>query len=184
MTRLHSFIFALIALATTACSTAPNETQWPNNIPARHTFLDYYNQDIEHKKALKEEDYLTWVHRFYFGWELYRRGWVRATNELVDSLDDTQNKPLAKQLMTNIGDLIAPEWAKDKRFHLIKTRHIVIWGNTINAAIVKKEQLLILHKILADVNALLEQRMTPETIQAERYYPQETFGKWESTDDF
>lgn len=183
MTFSHSLIYILIALTITACSTAPNESQWPNNIPARNTFIDYYNQDIENQKVLDEEDYLTWIHRFYFGWELYRRGWIRATDELVDSIDNAENKPLAKQFMTDIGNLIAPEWAKDKRFHLIKTRHIVIWGNTINAAIVKKEQMYVLPKILDDVNALLEQRLSANTIQASRYYPQQVFGSTDSMDD-
>ena len=184
MNFIHSLIYISIALTITACSTAPSESQWPNNIPARHVFIDYYNQDIENQRVLEEEDYLTWIHRFYFGWELYRRGWIKATNELVDSIDEVENKPLAKQLMTDIGNLIAPEWAKNKRFHLIKTRHIVIWGNTINAAIVKKQQMQILPKILADVNALLDQRIAANIIQAERYYPQQVFGSTDNMEDF
>lgn len=184
MTALHSLIYTLIILAITSCSTAPNKEQWPTNIPTRDTFVNYYNQDIAHQEALAEEDYLTWVHRFYFGWELYRRGWVRATQELVDSLENEADKPLAKQLMTDIGNRIAPEWAKDKRFHLIKTRHIVIWGNTINAAITKKEQMKILPRILNDVDALLDKQLSASVIQANRYYPQQVFGSTESLEDF
>lgn len=171
---------SLITLLTTvliaACSTAPSESQWPSNIPARSVFTDYYAQDHKHQEALNEQGYLTWVHRFYFGWELYRRGWLQATQELVDSLPTEEEKAIGKERMETIGNLIAPEWAKDKRYHLISTRHLSIWGNTLNDAVIHKEQLLKLDSILADVQGLLSKEIAAKEITAERYYPQQAFG--------
>jgi hypothetical protein len=145
-------------------------------MPPRAFFTDYYAKDIDNQKAISEHTYLTWIHRFYFGWELYSRGWIQATKEFEDSIKIVEKKSIAKALMLETGRRIAPEWAKNKKYSVITTRHIVIWGNSINAAIVNKSQMDTLTKIFNDVNALLERRMQPKEIAADRYHPTQAFG--------
>lgn len=169
------FIISLLALAITSCSTTTNKNHWSSGIPAKQFFIDYHNKDPEHQAVLKQQDYLLWVHRFYFGWELYRRGWIKATDELTTSLQRNEDQQKAKQLMFHIGTLVAPEWAKNKNFRLINTRHLSIWGNTLNTSVVKKEQLLILSRIKTDAELLLNQQISPQSITADRYYPQKAF---------
>lgn len=175
-----SLTICLITLLIASCSSAPSKEKWPNNIPPRALFTEYYAQDIPHQKSLSEKGYLTWIHRFYFGWELYRRGWIQATNEFTDSITPDESKPQAKELMLETGRRIAPEWAKNKKHSVIKTRHLNIWGNSINSSIVNKTQMSTLTKIFHDVNALLERRMQPSEITADRYYPEQVFGDIES----
>jgi hypothetical protein len=158
-----------------ACATAPNHQHWPKDIPPKKLFTDHYQQDIPHQNVLSEQEYLTWVHRFYYGWELYKRGWMLATQELEDSLENPQEKQKARNTMRQIGELIAPEWAKNKRHRIINTRHLNIWGNTINESIVQKEQLKILSKILTDVKALRQKQIMPDSILTNRYYPEKPF---------
>jgi len=177
------FVVLLIAfgiLFLTSCSMAPGKDQWPTNIPPRSYFVEYYSRDIPHQAILNEEDYLTWVHRFYFGWELYGRGWLQATQELVDSLKTPKDKQYAQRVMLKVGALIAPEWAKNKRFRVINIGHISIWGNSLNDAIVRKEQLQTLDKIHKDVQALLQKKITPSVIDYDRYFKQEAFGNIEN----
>ncbi len=164
----------------TACSIAPGKNEWPTNIPPRSYFVAYYAQDIPHQAILKKEEYLTWVHRFYFGWELYGRGWLQATEELVNSLKNPKEKQYAKRIMLKVGALVAPEWAKNKKFRVINTRHISIWGNSLHDAIARKEQLTTLDKIHADVDGLLEKRLSPSDIDYDRYFKQEPFGNIEN----
>jgi hypothetical protein len=66
---------------------------------------------------------------------------MQATEELVDSLPKTQDKQDAKRLMLDIGNLIGPESAKNKKYRLINTRHVGIWGDAINASIVQPQQI-------------------------------------------
>jgi hypothetical protein len=91
----------LIILSTlsivTSCAIVNVSESWPDNIPSRSYFVSYYGKDKEHQEVLNQNDYLRWVHRFYFGWELYRRGWLQATDELVQTLDDPQEKLIAQK---------------------------------------------------------------------------------------
>jgi len=112
-----------------------------------------------------------WVNRFYYGWTLYRRGWVRATNELTASLSDPEDKQHALDMMFTIGKQVSAEWAKNKRHRVINTKHLSIWGNSLNQSVVKKEQLYILDRILEDVNLLLAQEIQPKDVDTHRYYP-------------
>jgi hypothetical protein len=173
--KLSSYTLCLATLLIASCSSAPNKDQWPNSLPSRAFFTDYYARDIANQQAITEHTYLTWIHRFYFGWELYSRGWLQATEEFEDSMKIAKDKPIAKRLMLETGRRIAPEWAKNKQHSVITTRHIVIWGNSINASIVNKNQMDTLTKIFNDVNALLERRMQPKEIIAERYYVTQAF---------
>jgi len=164
-----------IVLSITACSSVPNKKNGASKIPPEEFFITYYQQDIPHQAALSERDYLMWVNRFYFGWGLYRRGWMQATEELVDSLPNAYDKQRARQLMLDIGNLIGPEWAKNRKYRLINTRHLGIWGDAINAAIVRRQQMATLRTIMNDATALLKKTIPDQLIVTDRYHPQKNF---------
>ncbi|MFT6254650.1 MAG: hypothetical protein ACJATV_000900 [Granulosicoccus sp.] len=174
MKYLAPIVYCL-ALSITACSNSPDKKNWNREIPPEKFFSAYYQEDIPHQAALSERDYLMWVNRFYFGWQLYRRGWMQATEELVASLPKAQDKQNAKRLMLQIGNLIGPEWAKNKKYRLINTRHLGIWGDAISASIVNHQQMAILNNIMNDAKALLKKDIPSQLIMADRYYPQEDF---------
>ncbi|MEM7617528.1 MAG: hypothetical protein AAF195_04020 [Pseudomonadota bacterium] len=174
------YLFTIVLfLSLSACSTLPLDSNWPDTIPQRSYFIDYYNQDRKHRQVVNQDEYLKWIHRFYFGWELYRRGWLQATDELVATINDSQQKAIAKEKSLLIGKLVAPEWAKNRAYRVINTKHIAIWGNAISESIVRGEQLAILDKILDDVTDLLARNIQPKEISKSRYYLLENFG-----DDF
>ena len=108
MKYLAPIVYCL-ALSITACSNSPDKNNWNREIPPEKSFSAYYQQDTPHQAALSQSDYLMWVNRFYFGWTMYRRGWIQATKELVDSLPKTKNKKDTERLMSRIGNLIGPE---------------------------------------------------------------------------
>lgn len=172
--------FFLLCLVVTACSTAPvdtNDDNWPENIPPREYFTDYYENDHDNRKVISEKSYLRWIHRFYFGWQLHKQGWLQATDELVQTLNTEEERQKALETALLIGKRVSPEWAKDKRHRVINTRHLIIWGNALNESIIQKEQQKILDKILNDVNTLLEKKISPRDIAANRYYEYESFGE-------
>jgi hypothetical protein len=166
----------LVILSCAACSIyKPVPSEWPDNIPSRSYFVEYFQKDPEHQKIVSEQEYLTWIHRFYFGWELYRRGWLQATDELVDTLNSNEDKVSAKRKSLLIGKLVAPEWAKDKRHRVINTRHLSTWGNSLMESKLRNEQLVILDRILIDVRDLLSYKIKPEDIKGDRYYSLDPF---------
>ncbi|MBX2807928.1 MAG: hypothetical protein KTR20_04780 [Cellvibrionaceae bacterium] len=168
----------LILLCLSSCTVTPAGKSWPTEIPPKAYFTAYYAQDPAHQKITTEANYLKWIKRFYFGWELYGRGWLQTTRELMETLETEQEQMNASQLMAEIGRLISAEWAKDGKHRVINTRHVSIWGNTLNDAIDRKEALIILKRLMKDVKALLAREITPNDITAERYYPQD------NADDF
>lgn len=168
---------SLVFLA--ACSTTQrnlSQPNWPEQLPPLSYFTDYYAQDPEHQEVLSESGYLNWIKRFYLGWELYRRGWLQATDELVATLDDPEDKRIARERAEEIGRLVSPEWAKARNYRVINTRHLTIWGNALNKSMVKQEQLIMLDKILSDVKILLDRKLQPKDIASNRYYEPESFG--------
>ncbi len=173
------FIFTLAFL--TSCATIKPTSDWHQDIPPRPYFIDYYEANVTDKDILSQNDYLIWIHRFYFGWELYARGWIKSTEALSKTLDNHDDSQLAKEKALLLGSIVSPEWAKSKGDRVINTRHLNIWGNVLNESIVRKEQLIILDKILFDVNALLEKKIRPRDITFNRYYKVEEFG---DGDDF
>ncbi len=182
MKLTFSFVFTLIFL--TSCSTIRSTSTWPQDIPPRSYFVDYYEERVTDKDLLSQNEYLTWIHRFYFGWELYARGWIKSTDVLSKTLEDHDDSQLAKEKALLLGRVVSPEWAKSKGDRVINTRHLNIWGNVINESIVRKEQLAILDKILFDANALLEKKIRPRDITFNRYYKVEEFGEFGDGDDF
>ena len=178
MTYCIHLCLLLIISTTTSCSTTQQQSteQWPKDIPSRTYFTNYYQQDEAHQAALEQAEYLKWVQRFYHGWELYRRGWLKATEELVITVDTEAERNEVREKMLIAGRLIAPEWAKKKGYRVINTGHVAIWGNSLRASIKHKEQIKILDSILLDVNGLLTKNITPNIITAERYYTAEPFG--------
>jgi hypothetical protein len=173
-------VFLSAIFLFTACSSTQRSdsitTLWPTELPPKNYFLDYYQQDPTHQQVSTQENYLMWVKRFYFGWELYSRGWLQASEELAQTLTNENDRKQAKEKALLIGKLVGPEWAKDKNHRVINTRHLIIWGNALNESSLKQEQLMILEQILSDVNTLLERKMQPKDIASNRYYEPEAFG--------
>ena len=166
-----------LSLLVSGCSTYYKVKSWPEEIPSRSYFTDYYAQDTENQRLISEKEYLVWIHRFYYGWELYRRGWLRATDELVSTIDEPHEKVQARETSTTIGQLVAPEWAKNPNYRVINTRHLIIWGNALNESMIRDEQILILNQILSDVKALLDGDIKPKELASNRYYEPEEFGQ-------
>jgi hypothetical protein len=174
-------IFLLTLLITSGCSSLQDKPRhdfgWPKDLPTKEYFVQYYYDDANQQQASTLETYLLWVKRFYLGWELYQRGWLQATDELVESIAEPGDKIQAQEKAFAIGKLVAAEWAKDKRFRVINTRHLSIWGNALNESTLKDEQLLILDQILNDASTLLERGIQPRDIVANRYYEPEPFAE-------
>jgi hypothetical protein len=110
-----------------------------------------------------------WVVRFYEGWELYRRGWKKVTQELLANVDATEQQKINSD-MAFIGRMIAGEWAKKGLNRRIYTRHVSVWGNALLEGIARDEETQIVSSIRQDVLHLLDRTIPVDAIIPERYY--------------
>lgn len=168
-------LILLTALTLSACTTVNRASDWPESIPPKSYYIDYYATDIEHQHVLSLESYLVWIKRFYLGWELYSLGWLDVAEDVALTVDEKERAKIKAKVLA-IGKLVSPEWAKNKNHRVINTRHLGLWGSMINESIVRKEQEIMLDRIHADVIALLDRNILPEEITESRYYIMEVFG--------
>ena len=134
----------------------------------------HYESDLDNKASEELDEYLLWVVRFYEGWELYSNGWTKVTQ---DSLRGVKDPAVAREIKTKmdlIGQGIALEWPKNKKDRRIYTRHIVVWGNALIESIKRDQELPLINKVLADVNALVACQVRVDDIKAERYFPHDS----------
>jgi hypothetical protein len=157
-----------------ACSTnkmAKHDHTWPADMPSRAYFVKIYEADEINNKIQKKEEYLTWIVRFYKGWELYRRGWIKMTNELVAQVQDPSQVNEIQYKIDRIGRLVSGEWAKKSDTRTIYLRHVSIWGNALLESLDRNEALPLIDRVNKDVDDLLAHRINADVITAERYFP-------------
>lgn len=166
-------MLALIALTSTlfACGThRATQDTWPEGMPSRAYFVKVYEADKINKQIQTKDEYLTWILRFYNGWELYRRGWIKMTNELVEQVEDPQQVTEIRYKINRIGRLVSGEWAKKSDTRTIYLRHVSIWGNALLESLDRDQALPLINQVNQDVDDLLAHRIKPEVITADRYF--------------
>lgn len=167
----HISIIILLLSLVSGCTHLKD--QWPDQVPSRTQFVKTYNNDLSNKNIQTQEEYLLWIQRFYLGWEIYKRGWLKMTNELLVEVDDPKQKKIIEKKMKDLGLKISREWAKKTKQRRIYTRHVAIWGNALLESLDKGESMLLIDKVNDDVNALLDHKIEPKIITANRYYQQD-----------
>ena len=172
ITRLLTLLILVSSLF--ACSTnqiARQTDAWPSAMPSRAYFLKVYDADEANKKIQTQEEYLTWIVRFYSGWELYRRGWIKMTDELVAQVEDPAQVNEIRYKIDRIGRLVSGEWAKKSDTRTIYLRQVSIWGNALLESLDRDQALPLINRVNQDVDDLLAHRINADIITAERYFP-------------
>ncbi len=164
-------ISGLLACSTTSNKIAREANSWPQGMPSRAYFVKVYEADKVNKDIQTQEEYLTWIVRFYNGWELYRRGWIKMTDELVAQVEDPHQVKEIKHKIDRIGRLVSGEWAKKSDTRTIYLRHVSIWGNALLESLDRNEALPLINRVNQDVDDLLAHKINANVITAERYFP-------------
>lgn len=153
------------------CSTADfRRSAWPEDMPAPVGFAEHYQRDRQNAELQSLQEYLTWVERFYRGWELYPTGWIEISRDLTTKLADPSLKHQTQAKLERLGAAIAAEWAKDNTVRRITTRHIAIWGEALRKSAERAELPSVLDRVLDDVDNLLNSRIAVDVITENRFY--------------
>lgn len=168
----------LILLLMSACAelvkTAPN---WSDDLPQYSYFYNEYQRDSINSKIQPLDQYLTWVERFYHGWELYPNGWNTIKQDLLQRITDQAFASEVAQKMDDLGLSISQEWAKNNDTRIINTRHVSIWGNALVKSLQHGETLEIIARINADVQDLVLKNISADLITENRFYAEDDIFK-------
>jgi len=168
------YIFTIIIFVLSGCAiNKPQDPNWPNELPPRAYFLDHYQQDITNKNIQNQEEYLSWIVRFYKGSDLYPNGWNNITQDIVLKLNDSPSVDDVKVKLDQLGLLISEEWAKNNKTRTINSLHVSIWGNALLKSLEQNETLQLIDRVASDVDDLLSKKIPAEIIVADRYYVQD-----------
>ncbi len=167
-------VFAILIACLSGCAlNKPQDPNWPNELPPRAYFLNQYQQDVTNKNIQSQEEYLSWIVRFYKGSELYPNGWNNITHDILLKLKNTPTADNIQAKLDQLGLLISEEWAKINKTRIINSLHVSVWGNALLKSLELNETLQLIDRVASDVDDLLARKIPAEVIAAERYYVQD-----------
>jgi hypothetical protein len=168
----------LIIMVFPACGIlSTKDSMWPDDLPRYEYFLQEYQRDLVNTNTQNLDQYLTWVTRFYHGWELYPSGWNNIKHDLLLRIKDPQLAKDVNDKMDDLGLSISREWAKNNDTRVINTRHVSIWGNALLKSLEKGETLQIIERIASDVQDLIGKKISADVITENRFYVEEDIFK-------
>ncbi len=176
LTRLNGIAGSLLLIVLTGCSLfQPDISQsgWPEGIPPRAEFEALYAADERNQKVQSEDEYLTWVNRFYEGWHLYPEGWSDLVPEILEDVEDPQERARLEAELYDAGRFIASEWSKDVDTRKVRTQQLSVWGNAMREAVARDEIREMVEQIARDVDRLESQHLSYSDITSSRYYAED-----------
>jgi hypothetical protein len=93
------------------------------------------------------------------------------TDELIAQVEDPRQVEEIRYKIDRIGRLVSGEWAKKSDTRTIYLRHVSIWGNALLESLDRDQALPLINRVNQDVDDLLANRINPDIITAERYFP-------------
>ena len=158
----------VILTILTGCAGSRVLTDWPPTVPPQDYFLQAYAQDSANQQHQSAEEYLTWIVRFYDGWEFMATGWNDITPAVLDGMNGTERSH-AEQTSRLLGQRISAEWAKDNSVRRIDTAMLSLWGSVLLAVELPAQRLAAIDLIHRDVGRLLSGDMHSSQISEQRY---------------
>ena len=167
------YLFIVVIFAISGCATnKPQDPNWPNEIPPRAYFLDQYQQDLTNRSIQNQEEYLTWIVRFYKGTDLYPNGWTNISHDILLNLKNSPTAENIKVKLDRLGLLISEEWAKNNKTRMISSYQVSVWGNALLKSLEQDGTLELIDRVASDVDDLLARKIPAQIIVADRYYVQ------------
>lgn len=159
-------LILLICLA--GCASSRVLEQWPEEIPQQSFFRQRYDADADNRARQSEQEYLTWVARFYQGWELMPFGWEHITGSVLVDLSSREKRGLERR-MHRLGAQISAEWAKDNAVRVIDSGMLSLWAEVMQAEYSPEYRLAAVDLIAKDVSQLLNGALPPDDVDEYRY---------------
>jgi len=148
-------LLSVCLLGSGACTVIPRSVQeWPPELPPMDYYIEYYRNDPSNHSLQSEAEYLTWVRRFYLGWELYPFGWVDLESDVQGLMGNSIVGTVTEKLRY-LGRTISADWARHNTIHSITTSILALWGEVIEAALEEDKADAAIDLITRDVESLI-----------------------------
>ncbi len=151
-----------------ACVNSQILEKWPEQIPKQSYFRALYRSDTPNSARQSELEYLTWVARFYEGWEMMPIGWDDISASVLVDLEPAQYRAI-DTLLQRLGVQISGEWAKDNDVRLIDSRMLSLWAGVMQAEYSPQYRMTAVDVIARDVNRILSSELAPTLVNESRY---------------
>jgi len=161
------FMMSMLCVACAGLSVKP--TEWPEDLPPMDYYENAYEQDSRNQALQSREKYLTWVRRFYKGWDLYQDGWLVTTRDILLGIEDDAARQQVEEKLFELGKLLSAEWAKESPERAVQTRELSIWGQALLKSLDRQRQEKLVDHVTRDVNALLGGSLDRTDINLKRY---------------
>ena len=164
--RLAVAMVCFVLLA--GCVSSKILEQWPEQIPQQTYFQQLYKADNANQSRQSEIEYLTWVARFYEGWEMMPVGWQDISESVLVDLEPEQYRAIDRHL-DRLGAQISGEWAKDNEVRQIDSRMLSLWAGVMQAEYSAEYRIAAVEIIARDVREILRGALTQEQVIEDRY---------------
>lgn len=155
----------------TCCAVQQADPLWPSDIPPRNYFERQWRMDSSNQLLQSEEEYLTWIKRFYQGYNL-APGWEVMLAQ-VESRIAVRERKATRETLFELGGIIGSEWAKSNKVRKVNTRSVAIWRDALRESITQNDLENFLLRLRQDVDALLSGKIANNQIVFDRYYVDE-----------
>lgn len=127
--------------------------------PVAGDFRPLYEEDEANRARQSWEAYWKWVQTFYAG-NLLARGWMRECEEIVERLQESDERNRLISHMNILGRLVAAEWSKDNSVRRIGRAEIMQWRSWLREAAGRGG--------IADISSLIDILIKIEKLVVER----------------
>lgn len=162
-----AFSTVLVMLLAGCMSSAILE-RWPEQIPEQSYFEQLYHADDSNKARQSKVEYLTWVARFYEGWEMMPIGWQDISATVLVDLEPMQFRMIDGYL-ERIGAQISGEWAKDNEVRQIDSRMLNLWASVLQAEYTPEYRIAAVQVIARDVDNILSGKLPVAKVTEDHY---------------
>lgn len=163
-------LILVISILCVACARLyVKPVEWPDDLPPMDYYENAYEQDPRNRALQSRDKYLTWVRRFYMGWDLYQDGWLATTRDILLGIEDEAARQRVEEKLFQLGKLLSAEWAKDSPERAVRTRELSIWGQALLKSLDHQRQEKLVDHVTRDVNALLGGSLDRTDINLKRY---------------
>ena len=162
-------LLTVCLLGLGACAIIPRSVQeWPPELPPKDYYIEYYRNDPSNHSLQSETEYLTWVRRFYLGWELYPFGWMDLESDVRGLIGNSIVDTVSDKLRA-LGRTISADWARHNTLHRITTSILALWGEVIEAALEADKADAAIDLITRDAESLIQGVTTVDTFDPVYY---------------
>lgn len=158
----------LLSALSAGCISSGVLENWPEEIPEQRYFKQLYRADTVNRDRQSEQEYLTWVARFYQGWELMPIGWDDIAGSVLVDLEPEQYQRVDRHLQ-RIGEQVSAEWAKDNSVRQIDSGMLSLWAGVMQADFAADYRVSAVELIAQDVALLLDGRLAATAVNEYRY---------------